>query len=186
MKDKTSNTDFELVNKVLNGDDSCFEELINRHQSLVASVAMNMLGDWDEAQEIGHQVFIRFYKSLSKFKREAKVSTYLTRISMNLSLNALKRRKVYAPRSYTLEHAGLVYQSDLSTDIANKELINKGLQMLEEKHRSVVTLRMILGYDTIETANILGIPKGTVLSRLKRGIDKLKVILITDLKYEHT
>ena len=58
--------------------------------------------------------------------------------------------------------------------------------MLEEKHRSVVTLRMIQGYDTLETADILGIPKGTVLSRLKRGIDKLKVILINDLKYEHT
>lgn len=186
MKDKISDTDFELVNKVLKGNDSCFEELIHRHQSLVASVAMNMLGDWDEAKEIGHQVFIQFYKSLSKFKQEAKVSTYLTKISMNLSLNALKRRKIYVTRSYTLEHADLIHQSDLSTDIANKELINKGLQMLDEKHRSVVTLRMIQGYNTLETANILEIPKGTVLSRLKRGMDKLKIVLMNDLKYEHT
>jgi len=58
--------------------------------------------------------------------------------------------------------------------------------MLDEKHRSVVTLRMIQGYNTLETANILEIPKGTVLSRLKRGMDKLKIVLMNDLKYEHT
>jgi len=58
--------------------------------------------------------------------------------------------------------------------------------MLDEKHRSVVTLRMIQGYNTLETANILEIPKGTVLSRLKRGMAKLKILLTNDLKYEHT
>lgn len=186
MRDKLTYTDFDLVNKALQGDDTCFEELINRHQGIVASVAMNMLGDWDEAQEIGHQVFIRFYKSMGNFKQEAKVSTYLSKISMNLSLNALKRRKTFAPRTYSLEYASAIKQVDASVDLANKELINKALQLLEEKHRSVVTLRMIQGYDTLETAKILGLPKGTVLSRLKRGMDKLKIILTNDLNYEHT
>jgi RNA polymerase sigma-70 factor (ECF subfamily) len=175
-------SDFQLIDLAINGDDRAFQLLVERHQRIVATASMNMVGDMDIAQEIGQQTFIRFYKAMSSFKKEAKLSTYLTRIAINLSLNHLKRNQTFANRSLDLSKADKVQTASDSFD--NKQVVNMALQMLDDKHRSVVILRMIQGYSTNETAAILEIPKGTVLSRLKRGLDKLKKHLKEDLEYE--
>ncbi len=119
---------------------------------------------------------------MRSFKKEAKLSTYLTRIAINLSLNHLKRKQSFANRSLDLGKADNVQTASESFD--NKQVVNMALQMLDDKHRYVVILRMIQGYSTNETAILLEIPKGTVLSRLKRGLDKLKKHLKEDLEYE--
>ena len=186
MRVISSYTDFELIDLAIKGNENSFAEIVNRHQSIVASTAMNMLGDMDEAREIGQQVFIRFYKSINKFKKEAKLSTYLTRITINLTLNHLKRKQNFSSRSHNLDVAFGVSIKDHSSEIENKEIINKALQKLDENQRAIVILRMIQGYDTLQAAEILGIPKGTALSRLKRAMDKLKIILINDFNYEYT
>ena len=186
MRVTSTNTDFELIDLAISGNENSFAEIVNRHQSIVASTAMNMLGDMEEAREIGQQVFIRFYKSMDKFKKEAKLSTYLTRITINLTLNHLKRKQNFSSRSHNLEKAYGVSVNDQSLDLENKEIINKALLKLDENHRAIVVIRMIQGYDTLQAAEILGIPKGTVLSRLKRAMDKLKIILINDFNYEYT
>jgi len=176
-------TDFELIDRVIDGDKASFEVLVKRHQSLVASTVMNMLGDMEESKEIGQQVFIRFYKSIHKFKKEAKLSTYLSRITINLCLNYLKRQKSFRNRQLNIDNAYSISEPDFSNTMETKEIINKALQKLDDHYRSVIVLRMIQGYSTLESAEILGVPKGTVLSRLKRGMDKLKIILKTDFKY---
>jgi RNA polymerase sigma-70 factor (ECF subfamily) len=174
-------SDFQLIDLAINGDDRAFKLLVERHQKTVATASMNMVGDMDIAQEIGQQTFIRFYKAMHSFKKEAKLSTYLTRIAINLSLNHLKRKKSFANRSLSLNTADKVQTATDTFD--NKQVVNMALQMLNDKHRSVVILRMIQGYSTDETATILDIPKGTVLSRLKRGLEKLKKHLKEDLDY---
>ena len=176
-------TDFELIDRVIDGDKASFEVLVKRHQSLVASTAMNMLGDMEEAKEIGQQVFIRFYKSIHKFKKEAKLSTYLSRITINLCLNHLKRQKSFRNRQLNIDNAYSISEPHFSNTMETKEIINKALQKLDDHYRSVIVLRMIQGYSTLESAEILGVPKGTVLSRLKRGMDKLKIILKTEFNY---
>ena len=178
----TDQSDFYLIDLAIKGDENAFKQIVERHQRVVATASMNMVGDIDVAEEIGQQTFIRFYKAMSNFKQEAKLSTYLTRIAINLSLNHLKRKQNFAGRSLELSNASHVHKKNNSYE--NKEVINLGLQMLNKKHRSVVVLRMIQGYSTEETADILDIPKGTVLSRLKRGLEKLKKHLIEDLNYE--
>jgi RNA polymerase sigma-70 factor (ECF subfamily) len=175
-------SDFQLIDLAINGDDRAFQLIVERHQRVVATASMNMVGDMDIAEEIGQQTFIRFFNAMGSFKKEAKLSTYLTRIAINLSLNHLKRKQNFASRSLELSKAEKVQSTSDSSD--NKEIINLALQMLDEKHRSVITLRMIQGYSTDEAAIMLEIPKGTVLSRLKRGLAKLKKHLTEDLKYE--
>ena len=175
-------SDFQLIDLAINGDDRAFQHIVERHQRLVATASMNMVGDMDIAQEIGQQTFIRFYKAMHSFKKEAKLSTYLTRIAINLSLNHLKRKQTFAQRSLDLSKA-INVKADSDT-LDNKQVVHMALQMLDHKHRSIVVLRMIQGYSTDETADILEIPKGTVLSRLKRGLEKLKKHLKEDLKYE--
>jgi len=172
-------TDGQVIREVLDGNDSAFRLLVQRYESQVASTVIGMLGQCPEADDVGQETFIRFYNALTNFRGDSQVSTYLTRIAINLSLNELKRRK----RRFGL----FVNQDENSPEIADenhqteatssKELIDKALEQLEPKFKSVVVLRLIDGYSTAETAKILQLPQGTVLSRLSRAQKKLKDIL---------
>ncbi len=185
MQIAANNIDFDLVDLAKKGDKKAFELLITKYKPLVATTAINMLADEEETKEIGQQVFIQLYRSLPKFRKEAKLSTYLTRITINLCLNLLKRRNNFRNRSLELNTALDLSVIAIAKDFENKELLSKAMQRLDEKHRTVIVLRMIQGYDTLETAEILELPKGTVLSRLQRGMQKLKTILETELNYKH-
>src|SRR6478609_9771025 len=86
-------SDDELVESSRNGDLAAFKTLVIRHEGKVAGVVRSMLGSTPEADDVGQEVFIRFYEALGKFRGESAVATYLTRIAINLSLNEIKRRK---------------------------------------------------------------------------------------------
>jgi RNA polymerase sigma-70 factor (ECF subfamily) len=126
-------------------------------------------------------VFIRFYNALKDFREESSLATYLTRIAINLSLNEIKKRKrrnmFVVSRRNDEPEPDLADEMDESQAYDAKEAVNKALQQLEPKFRSVVVLRMLQGYSTAETAKILKLPTGTVLSRLARAQDKLREIL---------
>lgn len=168
-------TDEGLVEKSRNGDELAFKELVNRHQGKVAGVVHSMLGSNPEAEDVGQEVFVRFYQALDKFKGESMVSTYLIRIAINLSLNELKRRKRKSFLFVREEEGRYAKMPDDKGDM--KEIVAYELNRLDTDFQSVVTLRMIEGYSTEETAEILGIPLGTVLSRLSRAQKKLKLVL---------
>jgi RNA polymerase sigma-70 factor (ECF subfamily) len=140
-----------------------------------------MLGPGGDAEDIGQNVFVRFYKALNDFRGEAALSTYLTRIAINLSLNEIRRRQrrnlfFYGPISDDYD-ANLKDNTNWEENTDTKEIVNKALLVLEPKFRSVVVLRMLQGYSTEETSKILKLPLGTVLSRLSRAQEKLKIVL---------
>jgi RNA polymerase sigma-70 factor (ECF subfamily) len=173
-------TDERLIAAARQGDNQAFKELVRRHEARVAATIIGMLGKCPEAEDVGQETFIRFYKSLKKFRGESSVGTYLTRIAINLSLNELKRRK---RRSFMFFRKPLEEVYDVADgkasnpDIEDKELIHQAIQKLDEKFRSVIVLRLMDGYSTEETAKILNVPVGTVLSRLSRAQKKLKELL---------
>lgn len=141
---------------------------------------IGMLGHCIEAEDIGQETFIRFYKSLNKFRGESSISTYLTRIAINLSLNEIKRRQRLRKYFSTTSEDGMDNIPENTTSKNKKEtqeIVNLGIQKLEPKFRSVLVLRLILGYTTQETAKLMKLPVGTVLSRLTRAQMKLKDIL---------
>jgi RNA polymerase sigma-70 factor (ECF subfamily) len=162
------------------GDHRAFRKLIEKYESKVAATVIGMLGHSAEAEDIGQETFIRFYRALGSFRGESSVGTYLTRIAINLSLNELKRRKrrnlVFStnPEEEITKAAAPVNDPDRDE---KSEIIRQGLRRLEPKFRSVVILRLLQGFTTRETADILGLPIGTVLSRLQRAQKKLKDIL---------
>ena len=86
-------TDRALTDRAREGDEAAFRTLVTRYESRVAATVVGMLGPGDEADDVGQETFIRFYQALGKFRGEAALITYLTRIAMNLSLNAIKRRQ---------------------------------------------------------------------------------------------
>jgi RNA polymerase sigma-70 factor (ECF subfamily) len=173
--------DQKLVERVRDGDKAAFSGLVRKYEQTVAGVVIGMLGLGADAEDVGQNVFIRFYKALDDYRAEAALGTYLTRIAINLSLNELKRRQrmnmfFYKPAPGSPE-IDLKDEQDRQDEYDTKQAVNHALQQLESKFRSVVVLRMLQGYSTKETADILKLPLGTVLSRLSRAQEKLKDLL---------
>ncbi len=180
-----------LLEAARSNDDKAFKELVKKYESKVARTVIGMLGYCPEAEDIGQETFFRFYRSLHSFRGEAGIGTYLTRIAINLCLNEIKRRKrrekffFSRPRLKSDDTGAL--QDEFMNNIADnqpgpgeietKELVQQGIQQLEPPFRAVLVLRLLDGYSTSETAEILKIPVGTVLSRLARAQVKLKEIL---------
>jgi RNA polymerase sigma-70 factor (ECF subfamily) len=171
----------ELVNAALSGDKMAFGEIVNRYRKMVARTVKGMLGDSVFAEDIGQEVFIKLYYSLSEFRGEAKLSTYIQKIAVNLTLNEIKRRKrffsMFSQKGNSEMHEFEVADHDNEERREASEIVNKALMAIDPKFRIIVTMRMLQGYSTKETAEILDLPLGTVLSRLSRAQEQLRNIL---------
>ncbi|HET7230505.1 MAG TPA: sigma-70 family RNA polymerase sigma factor [Longimicrobium sp.] len=172
--------DHELVQLARDGDERAFRELVDRYEPAVAAVVVGMLGPGDDADDVGQETFIRFYRALGSFRGEASLKTYLRKIAMNLSLNALKRRRRFAFRFLSRDRAGeplpeppVMMEGDPEQREAQAR-VRAAIDRLGPRHRPVVVLRMMDGCSTRETAEILGLPEGTVLSRLSRAMRQLE------------
>ena len=173
--------DKELIKASIEGEKAAFGEIVNRYQGMVARTVKGMLGDTVFAEDVGQEVFIRLFNSLAEFRGEAKLSTYIQKIAVNLTLNEIKRRKKFLSMfsqtgNYDIHEFDIADQDDEGRKDA-RELVGKALMMMEPKFRIIVTMRMLQGYSVKETAEILALPPGTVLSRLSRAQVQLRNIL---------
>jgi RNA polymerase sigma-70 factor, ECF subfamily len=172
----------ELVKASIDGDKRAFGEIVSRYQKMVARTVKGMLGDSVFVEDIGQEVFIKLYYSLSEFRGEAKLSTYIQKIAVNLTLNEIKRRKrfflKFSQKGNNEMHEFEVADYDTEERNEAAEIVNKALMAMEPKFRIIVTMRMLQGYSTKETAEILDLPLGTVLSRLSRAQEQLRNILV--------
>ncbi|MBS1507532.1 MAG: sigma-70 family RNA polymerase sigma factor [Bacteroidetes bacterium] len=169
-----------LIEQSRGGDLAAFKRLVQRYEGKVAGVVRSMLGATPEAEDVGQEVFIRFYESLDKFRGESAVGTYLIRIAINLSLNEIKRRKRRFSFFAGEEEGFNKGETDNRKDMS--EMIAYEFDRLDPDFRAVATLRLVEGYSTEETATMLAIPLGTVLSRLARAQKKLRIALEKHLK----
>lgn len=170
--------DLELVMDARSGDQNAFRNIVLKHEGDVARTVVGILGQNEDAEDVGQEVFIRFYKSINQFKGESSLKTYLTRIAINLSLNRLKQKNSHATKPIERNEIRTARASNGDEKFEMNELIEKALEQLEPDSRSVVVLRLIQGYSTKETADLLDIPVGTVLSRLSRAQQKMQIALI--------
>lgn len=180
-------SDTDLVAAARGGSDPAFAELVRRYQGQVERVVIRMVGPGDEAEDVAQETFIRFHGALRTFRGDASVGTYLTRIAMNLSLNALRRRRWQLRRfvsrdvSDTADTA--VYDAgsdDRAIASDQRARIERALGRLSTDQRAVVVCRMLEDCSTRETAELLGIPEGTVMSRLTRALERLRRELQTE------
>lgn len=171
--------EYELLDLSIKGDYKAFQSLVEYFEKPIAMIVKGILGDCTEAEDVGQEVFISFFKSMHQFNKKSSLKTYITRIAINLSLNEIKKRK--RKNSLSLDENEYI-KNTLSVEseiisLENRELIEMALQKLTSEQRSVAVLRIIEGYSVKETSIILEIPEGTVLSRLYRAQEKLKSIL---------
>lgn len=174
--------DEELVKRTIKGDNLAFSEIVRRYENMVARTVISMLGNIQQADDVGQDTFIRLYRSLKDFRGDSKLSTYIQRIAINLSLNEIRRKKRFLSMFYRSDEKDDM--SEIEIEAASeeegrdvKDYVNLAISKLEPDFRSVVILRSIQGYSTRETAEILEVPVGTVLSRLSRAREQLKELL---------
>lgn len=176
-----SDDDLALVARANRGDDDACRRLVERHQAVVARTVGGMLGHGDEADDVGQESFVRFFESLDRFRGESSVRTYLVRIAMSCALNALRsqrRRDLRFVRDeVALEQAIDVAAAEVTADPVQATQILAALDRLSPEHRAVVVLRLLEERSTRDTAEILQVPEGTVLSRLSRAVQQLRVTL---------
>lgn len=175
--------DVALMQRVGQGDEGAFEQLIERHQNAVVGTVAKMLGNASDAEDIAQQVFIRIWKSAPRYKRRAKFTTFLFTITRNLVFNESRKRS--RKKEYSIDER----QDDfhLQTpdpqggspdgDLLHKELraaVDRAVADLPEKQRLAVVLRRYENMPYEEIAEVLGLSVSAVKSQLFRARNALR------------
>ncbi len=176
--------DEDLLARCRASDEGAFAELVRRYQAPVERIVVRMLGAGDDADDVAQETFIRLHAAIDDFRGDAAVGTYVGRIAINLSLNALRRRRWQLGRFIRRDVVPAATIHEPAPDAPDRAVIAErrnalagALGRLGDRHRAVVVLRYLEDYSTRETAEILQIPEGTVMSRLTRALQALRADL---------
>jgi len=180
-------TDKDLVDRAREGDATAFGELVQRHQLRIHRLAVHMLRDRAEAEDVTQETFIRAYRALGRFDGRSEPYTWLYRITVNLSLNRLRSRKT-ARTSHDTDDPRLdgvlvddrPETADPSAKAARQELyghLARGIDQLSETLRTTLILVCIDGRSHEDVATILGAPEGTIAWRIHEARRKLRAYL---------
>jgi RNA polymerase sigma-70 factor (ECF subfamily) len=183
--------DVRLMRSVAGGDSAAFEQLIERHQSLVIGTVARMLGSNSDVEDIAQQVFIRVWKSASRYVPRAKFTTWLLKITRNLVFNELRRskRRAHAPiqSEPKAEEMQLKDEANQPPDASLLEAelqaaIEKAIGELPETQRMAVVLRRYEEFSYEQIADILDLSVPAVKSVLFRARTELRTRLANYLK----
>ena len=186
-------SDQELVRDTQKGDREAYRILVERYQGRLLTLAADILKNRTEAEDVVQESFVKAFLSLKKFKGDSSFYTWLYRITFNMAIDAKRRgarrggSHVEFKESWGVNAGGSGFGPESSGPtkssslehlqnvegpydaIARKELgrrLQAVLSDLSEEHRAVITLREVEGLDYQEIADAIGIPRGTVMSRL--------------------
>lgn len=175
----------DAVRRAQEGDPAAFDELVLAYQDRIYNLINRMVGDADEAYDLLQDTFVKAYRALASFRRDARFSTWIYRIAVNACLSRHRKqavRKRHAPVSldqgYRTADGGEVRPDppDVSREPARETtrretqvLVRQAIDALDDDYRLVVLLRDMEGYSYEEIQEILGCPIGTVRSRLHRA-----------------
>jgi RNA polymerase sigma-70 factor (ECF subfamily) len=180
-------SDEELVEACRAGETSAYDVLVARWEDKIRGAAWRVLGSEEEARDVAQEAFLKAYRGLDAFKREARFSSWLYQIALNLCRDRLRRRRTRASVSLEeLEEAGPVlveprpgaHELALQSDLAR--VVRRAVAALPEEQREVVILKEYEGLTFLEIAQALDLPVSTVKTRLYRGLGQMRVRLEQD------
>ena len=174
-------TEAEYIKRAKRGDREAFALLIDAHKALVYHLALGILKDRQEAEDLTQEVFIRVYENLRFFRGESRFSVWLSKVTYNMSLNRLKalKRLPLAMEEENLMTAGLLDEATNSplSEIEEKErreILSEAFSRLPGIYQLPLMLRYMQGFSVSEVADILNLPQGTVKTRLARARNILR------------
>jgi RNA polymerase sigma-70 factor, ECF subfamily len=177
-----------LVQRCAAGDDAACADLVGEHQRMVFQLALNLLGDRDEALDLSQEVFLRVFRTIYRFRGQSSLRTWIYRIAVNQARNRHRfwRRRHRADQvsldAHVAEHGDFLSGGEARPDrvLAQKELaarLQTALDHLPFDQRTAIVLREIDGLSYEEIAYSLGVAVGTVKSRLTRARQALRLEL---------
>ena len=177
-----------LLARLRRRDPSAFEWLVRTHQHRVYDFCVRMLGDREEAFDLSQEIFLSVHRHVDKFRSDAKLTTWIFRISRNHCLNRIKYLKrrgrgrsdefdVSNELSITEALGGASRPDEAVSSRRDRELVHRAIAQLEDEQRALVVLRDVEGLSYEEIVEVTELPEGTVKSRLHRAREKLAGIL---------
>jgi RNA polymerase sigma-70 factor, ECF subfamily len=177
-----------LVQRCAVGEEAACSELVGEHQRMVVQLAMNLLGDRDEALDLSQDVFLRVFRTIHRFRGQSSLRTWIYRIAVNQARNRHRfwRRRHRADQvpleQHIAAHGEFLSDGESIPDrvLAQKELaaqLQLALDHLPFDQRTAIILREIDGLSYEEIAFSLGVAVGTVKSRLTRARQALRLEL---------
>ena len=178
-----------LVRKVLEGDGEAYRVLVERYQERIYFVCYGFVRNKEDATDLAQEAFVKAYKNLPRFQFRSKFYSWLARIASNLCIDWLRRKKVRKAEEFdegvaAKDSAGVIsmahYKNDPRQSLRNAQLREKlatAIESLPDQQRQAIVLREIDGLAYRDIAEIMGIPEGTVMSRLYYARKKLQKVL---------
>lgn len=179
----------ELLIAVKNGDATAYQGLVEKYQNRVYHLVYGMVRNREDAADITQDAFVKAYQKIDSFRLESSFYTWLYRIAMNQAIDFLRKRKRRGTSEFdesiaARESDGSIAESHNSTSprkaLERKQLykqIMDALEQLPEDQKQVILLREVEGLSYKEICDIMGIPEGTVMSRLFYARKKMQKLL---------
>ena len=180
------NSDVELIQRVLAGDDDAFSMLVKKYQKQVHALAWRKIGDFHIAEEITQDTFLKAYKKLATLKEPQRFDSWLYVIAANRCSSWLRKKRLWTRPLEQLEetddeqlqkerYSGFVAaENERTTAEAQRDVVKKLLAKLQESERTIMTLHYFGEMTCTEIGAFLGVSKNTIKSRLRRAQQRLK------------
>jgi RNA polymerase sigma-70 factor, ECF subfamily len=176
-------TDEELVARSMGGDLDSFNQLVLRWERPIYALAYRVIGREEDARDVAQETFLRAFRALKGFKGQAKFSSWLYRITLNLCRDWMRRERrtpvSQAPEGVDIiEMAGEATPSESIEDLVSRHelgrAVGKAMAWLPEEQRTAIILKEYHGLTFQEIADLLDCPLSTVKTRLYQGLTVLR------------
>ncbi len=189
LKDKSTSSVAEerrnsaiIMGRVAAGDALAMHEVVEQHLRASVSLAYRFLRDEQESQDVSQEAFLRLWRQASSWREEAKISTWLYRVTVNLCLDRLRKQK--RKQTYELPESIVDTSNNPATTLEKKDEEKKHLQILErclhklsDHHRTVLTLFVFEKHSLKKTAMVMQISERAAESLLRRAREKISLLL---------
>jgi len=168
-----TDSDEDLVRRAVGGDPSAFARLMERHERRVYNLCLRLVGDVDDASDATQEAFLTAYRRLSSYRGEAAFTTWLHRVAVNASYDLLRKRGrapvLASSRDGPAEEERGAPAPDHAEETTDAIDVQRALLAIPEEFRAALVLHDAQDVPVQQVADILGVPVGTVKSRLHRG-----------------
>ena len=177
------NNDAQLIQRVLDGDDTAFSALVKKYQKSVHALAWRKIGDFHIAEDITQDTFLKAYQRLSTLNKPQRFASWLYVIAANYCKMWMRKKRLSTQslediNSMELERATysgyVIAENEQTTTEAQREVVKKLLAKLQESERTVITLHYLGGMTYKEISEFLGVSVGTIKTRVYRARQRLK------------
>lgn len=172
--------DLEIVREVLAGRTDRFRELVTRYQNMVAGIAWRSGCKREDVEDVVSEVLLKVYRNLHQYRPDHAFSTWLYKLTANHVVDRSRRMKKERGRTEMPEHiTDATPGADRAMEADERQaLVREALRYVDARYREVMHLVYVEGLKVDETARLLGTPEGTVKTRLMRGREALRKVLV--------